>query len=158
MGTPGKNYQFRFDFMLLIVAAIFLFLNESSWCEAKKGEVMKIQITMGRDIIMGVLYDNSAARDFYSLLPLSLNLIDYNSKEKVGNLPQKLSLKDAPKSHNASKGDITYYSPWGNLAIFYRDFGYASGLVPLGKLDGDIRKLEECKEPCEVKIEKFLEK
>lgn len=32
-------------------------------------------------------------------------------------------------------GDITYYSPWGNLALFYRDFGHASGLVRLGRLD-----------------------
>lgn len=24
---------------------------------------------------------------------------------------------------------ITYYAPWGNLAIFYRDFGYSAGLV-----------------------------
>ena len=27
------------------------------------------------------------------------------------------------------------YAPWGNLAIFYRDYGFSRGLVPLGKLD-----------------------
>ncbi|ELZ92649.1 cyclophilin-like fold protein [Haloferax sulfurifontis] len=32
-------------------------------------------------------------------------------------------------------GDITYYAPWGNLAIFYREFGYASGLVKLGHIE-----------------------
>jgi hypothetical protein len=31
-------------------------------------------------------------------------------------------------------GDITYYAPWGNLAIFYRDFGYSPGLVRLGHI------------------------
>jgi hypothetical protein len=30
----------------------------------------------------------------------------------------------------------------GNLAIFYRDFGYPSGLVVLGKIDGDAEALE----------------
>ncbi|GAA4730631.1 hypothetical protein GCM10023216_23110 [Isoptericola chiayiensis] len=28
-----------------------------------------------------------------------------------------------------------YYAPWGNLAIFYRDFGHAPGLVRLGAFD-----------------------
>ena len=34
-----------------------------------------------------------------------------------------------------SVGDITYYPPWGNVAFFYRDFGYSRGLVKLGRLD-----------------------
>jgi hypothetical protein len=36
-----------------------------------------------------------------------------------------------------SVGDIAFYAPWGNLAIFYRDAKYASGLIILGKIDGD---------------------
>ena len=35
-------------------------------------------------------------------------------------------------------GDITYYAPWGNLAIFYKDFGYAKGLAKLGRIDSGI--------------------
>ena len=38
-------------------------------------------------------------------------------------------------------GDITYYAPWGNLAIFYKDAGYARGLVKLGRLDSGIEAL-----------------
>jgi hypothetical protein len=38
-------------------------------------------------------------------------------------------------------GDITYYAPWGNLAIFYRDFGYSPGLVRLGRIDSGIETL-----------------
>ena len=38
-------------------------------------------------------------------------------------------------------GDIAYYAPWGNLAIFYRDFSYSTGLVKLGKLDSDVDAL-----------------
>lgn len=34
-----------------------------------------------------------------------------------------------------------YYAPWGNLAIFYKDFGYASGLVILGKIDSEVEAL-----------------
>ena len=39
-------------------------------------------------------------------------------------------------------GDITYYAPWGNLAIFYRDSGYAKGLVKLGRIEGSVQMLE----------------
>ena len=39
-------------------------------------------------------------------------------------------------------GDITYYAPWGNLAIFYKDFGYAKGLVKLGSFDSGIEALK----------------
>ena len=38
-------------------------------------------------------------------------------------------------------GDITYYAPWGNLAIFYKDFGYSRGLVILGKIDSGLEAL-----------------
>jgi hypothetical protein len=38
-------------------------------------------------------------------------------------------------------GDIAYYAPWGNVAIYYKDFGYSKGLVLLGRLDGGIDAL-----------------
>jgi Cyclophilin-like family len=37
-----------------------------------------------------------------------------------------------------SIGDIAYYAPWGNLAIFYKDFRYSRGLVSLGRVDGAV--------------------
>jgi len=39
-------------------------------------------------------------------------------------------------------GEITYYAPWGNLAIFRKDFGYSEGLIRLGKFDGAIALLD----------------
>ena len=38
-------------------------------------------------------------------------------------------------------GDVTYYAPWGNLALFHRDFEYSSGLVKLGALYSGIEAL-----------------
>ena len=40
-----------------------------------------------------------------------------------------------------SVGDIAYYAPWGNLAIFYKDFGYSRGLIRLGRIDSGIEVL-----------------
>lgn len=96
--------------------------------------IMKIKMTIGAKTAKGELYDNQAGRDLASLLPLSLNLTDYNGTEKIADLSKKLDTSNAPAGFDPSTGDITYYAPWGNLAIFYKDFGNSSGLVSLGMI------------------------
>jgi hypothetical protein len=50
-------------------------------------------------------------------------------------------------------GDITYYAPWGNLAIFYKDFSYSAGLIKLGTLDSGSEALRRS-DTFEVVIER----
>ena len=97
---------------------------------------MKIRIEMDRSAITAALNDSDAARDFASLLPLAVTLEDYASTEKIATLPRKLSTTGAPAGSDPDVGDIAYYAPWGNLALYYRDFGYSEGLVKLGRIDG----------------------
>jgi len=99
---------------------------------------MKINIKVNDRVVCGTLNGSKAAQDFASLLPLSLTLSDYASTEKISDLPKRLSTEGAPPGFDPSAGDIAYYAPWGNLAIFYRDFRYSSGLVALGKLDSGL--------------------
>ena len=68
---------------------------------------------------------------------------DYNNTEKIARLPgEKLSLTNAPAGYDPDIGDVTVYGPWGNIAIFYRDYGYSNGLVSIGKIGKeDINKL-----------------
>ncbi len=86
------------------------------------------------------LNDSAAARDFASLLPLKLTFKDHASTEKVSDLPRKLTTRGAPAGVDPSVGDFAYYAPWGNLAVYYRDFGYSRGLVSLGQIEsgGDL--------------------
>ena len=116
----------------------------------ERKDSMKIRITLEDAVITATLTDSQTTRDFVSLLPLPLTLEDYGGTEKISYLPQKLSIEDAPAGSDPSVGDITYYAPWGNLAIFYKDFGYASGLVILGKIDGD--GIEALKVPGDPKV------
>jgi hypothetical protein len=104
----------------------------------KKAGDMKIRIKIGGKVVTATLNDSQTARDFVSLLPLTLTLEDYAKTEKISYLPRKLSTEGAPAGSDPDVGDIAYYAPWGNLAIYYRDFGYSSGLVILGKIDGDM--------------------
>lgn len=98
----------------------------------------KIRMTIEDREITANFDDNATARDFISLLPMTLTLEDYDKTEKVSDLPKRLSTEDAPEGIDPSVGDITYYAPWGNLALFYRDFGYARGLVRLGRIEAEI--------------------
>jgi hypothetical protein len=102
---------------------------------------VKIRIKVQGAAISATLENNRTARDFVSLLPLTITLKDYASTEKIANLPRKLNTKDAPAGIDPSVGDITYYAPWGNLAIFYKDFGYSTGLVKLGSIDAGMAAL-----------------
>lgn len=102
---------------------------------------MNIRLTIDGQVLSATLEDSAAARDFAALLPLTLDLEDYAATEKIAQLPKKLSTTGAPAGMTPTIGDITYYAPWGNLAIFYKDFGHSAGLVKLGRIEGDIQVL-----------------
>jgi hypothetical protein len=89
------------------------------------------------------LSDSATSRDFISLLPMNLTLEDYGETEKIGYLPRKLSTDGAPAGSNPSVGDFAYYAPWGNVAMFRRDFRYSTGLVKLGKIDSGLEVLDD---------------
>jgi hypothetical protein len=95
---------------------------------------MKLKITIGDKTATAVLYDNPTSRDFASLLPLTVKMDDYSNTEKIFYPSRKLSTQGAPAGFDPSVGDITLYAPWGNIALFYKDFGYSSGLISLGKI------------------------
>ncbi len=114
---------------------------------------MKIRIKLESKTFTATLEDNATTRDFVALLPLTLTLRDYNRTEKISDLPKKLSTRGAPAGSDPDVGDIAYYAPWGNMAIFYRDFGYSAGLLKLGKLDSDgeaLRKAEATRATIEL--------
>ena len=102
---------------------------------------MKIQLTLQGKTVIATLHDTPSARDFASMLPLTLALEDYSKTEKISDLPRKLTTKGAPAGADPSVGDIAYYVPWGNLALYYRDFRYSEGLILIGKLEGGAETL-----------------
>jgi hypothetical protein len=102
---------------------------------------MKIRLVIGAQVLDATLDDNAASRDLIAQLPLILTLRDHAETEKVSDLPAALSTAGAPAGADPEVGDIAYYAPWGNLAIYYRDFGYSKGLIKLGRVEGDIARL-----------------
>lgn len=117
---------------------------------------MKIRLQVDGQTVTATLHDNAAARDFAALLPLSLTLEDYTVIERISNLPRKLTTAGTPAGMKPETGDITYYAPWGNLAIFAAGNVYAHGLVRLGKVDTGLPALQR-PGPLKVTIERIKE-
>lgn len=126
----GKILSLLIAFMVLAAAAF-----------GEENVTMKIRLSSATTVLTATLLDNATSRDFMAMLPMTLTLRDYAGTEKICDLPRKLSTKDAPPGHDPAVGDITLYAPWGNLAMFYKDFGYARGLVHLGRIDTGLDEL-----------------
>jgi len=103
---------------------------------------MKIRIAIGDQSLPATLDDGVTARDFAALLPLALTLEDYGSTEKIAMLPRKLTTEGAPDATTPEAADVSYYAPWGNLAIFLKPFRNSPGLVRLGRIDGGLELLD----------------
>ena len=116
-------------------------------------ENIRIKLTFNNEEIIVRMNDNKAAKDFVGLLPLKLNFRDYAGTEKVSDLPKKLSKDGVPSGSKPSAGSFAYYSPWGNLAVFYKDFQYSNGLIILGEIESGLENLKDV--DGEVKVEIF---
>jgi hypothetical protein len=137
----------------LILVTYYAMTAYSGNNEAGEVSRMKIRIKVGETVLTATMLNTETSRDFISLLPLTVRMKDYSGTEKISDLPRRLSTKNAPSGCDPSVGDVTYYSPWGNLAIFYKDFGYSNGLIKLGSFDGGIEKLGSVKGDFEAVFE-----
>lgn len=103
---------------------------------------MNIHVTLDGRTVDATLNDSPAARDLATFLPLTLELKDFHGTERVGYPPRKLTTDSAPERSAAKAGDLAYYAPWGNLALFYQDGPAASAdLLILGHIDTDTGQL-----------------
>lgn len=137
------------SFIIIFQAVIFAQNTQNA-----KGETTMIKMTFNGNEIRGEIENTRSGKEFLSQLPITLKFEDYNSTEKISYLPEKISGEGEPEGFTPKRGDISYYMPWGNLAIFYRDFRYSRSLIKIGFLN-DIDKLANMKGHFEVKIEKI---
>ena len=139
-----KKSIFILGFMI-VFQIIILAQNDTG------GKTM-IKMTFAGNEIYGEILNTRSGKEFLSQLPATLKFEDYNSTEKISYLQSKLSGQGEPEGFTPKRGDISYYMPWGNLAIFYRDFRYSRSLIKIGTLN-DIDKLENMRGSFDVRIE-----
>lgn len=104
---------------------------------------MKIRLIINGRTITARTIDSATARDFVSLLPLTLTMDDLFNREKFGRLPRAIS-HEGKHTHTYSLGDIAYWSPGPDVAIFYHHDGERipdPGVIVIGKIGSGVRAL-----------------
>ena len=116
-------------------------------------EAVKVRMSFNNQEVIIEMFDNPASRDFLSMLPYTGQFEDYAGAEKISYLPRKLALPGSGSARQ-TQGDFTYYSPWGNLAVFYDGYGFDGSLYILGRIVSGKEKLAAMKEGFTATIEK----
>ncbi|WP_421357925.1 cyclophilin-like fold protein [Agrobacterium rosae] len=101
---------------------------------------IRVRLTFKGLMLTATLYDNPTARDLASMLPLALTIDDFGGNEKIVHLPRKLTEDGSGPFTNERPGDLCYFKPWGNLALFYADYRW-DGLIRLGRFDNSFDPL-----------------
>jgi len=104
---------------------------------------MKIRLKVGDRVLTAQLLNNETAHDFASLLPLTLTMSDLFRREKFGHLPRAISI-GGKRTHGYEVGQLIYWSPGPDLAIFYRHDGQAipdPGIIVIGNIDSGVEAL-----------------
>jgi len=136
---------------LILAIMIFSALSVATISEAqtmkhegvRKSDSIKIRLRVNDKIITAAMIDNKTSRDFISLLPLTLAIKDLFGREKYGHLPKALSSEGA-RAYRYEVGEIAYWSPGPDVAIYYRQDGEripAPGIIVIGKIDSGLESL-----------------
>ena len=115
---------------------------------------MTLKITIGQTILGASLITSETTDDLLNFLPLTLTMNDLFGREKYAALPKKISIA-GKHSYSYEVGDIGYWSPSHDIAIFYRQDGESiprPGIIMVGKIESGIDAFNVAG-PVEVKIE-----
>ncbi|EPG3956949.1 cyclophilin-like fold protein [Klebsiella oxytoca] len=124
------------------VLSILIMMTGAASAAARENAV-KIAFVFKGVTVVGLLDESVAASAFVAQLPMTVKLEDYGSTEKIAWLPEKLRDVDAGESMTPRRGDMAYYAPWGNLAIFREDFRHSPGLIKLGRVEEGLASLDQ---------------
>lgn len=131
---------------LLVSAAAGLAVRSSAHAQTDagsngEGSAMRLRFIFADQNFTATLEGNPSARDLFTMLPLDLKITDYSTNEKVAYLPRKLTEEGSGPFGNEAVGDLCYYAPWGNLALFHGSYRWSRGLIRLGRLDKGAKPL-----------------
>jgi len=96
-------------------------------------ETTKIKITVGSTLFVAKTYDNSTAKAFIALLPMTVNMKDVNMNEKFHPLQGNLPISpEIPSEINA--GDLMLWGANG-LVLFYETFTTLYNYTKIGYIN-----------------------
>ena len=92
---------------------------------------MKMRVASGNIEVIFELNNTSAAKSLYNQLPLTIDVENYGGNEKIF-YPEKLDCSDVIEG-DCPAGTPAYFSPWGNVVMYYAPASEYPGLYILGE-------------------------
>lgn len=93
----------------------------------------QILVQFGENAVTYELNDGTAAASLYEQLPLTIEVENFNTNEKIFYPPHQLDTSGSPLAQSGA-GTLAYYAPWGDVVMFYGDYSANSSLYELGQV------------------------
>jgi hypothetical protein len=123
--------------ILFFLAVVLTFTSRTTFAQDGGTVIRKrLRITIGDRVITAVLLDNETARDFLTLLPMTVRANDYISREKYWHLPRALAA-DGERESEYERGDLGFWIPNNDMALFYNHDGSTlptPGLIVIARI------------------------
>ena len=101
--------------------------------ESEGTSMTQITVTWDENQILCELNDSLAAHSLLEQLPMTIEVEDYSTNEKIFYPSTPLETADSPLAQ-AGAGTLAYYEPWGDVVFFYGDYNENPGLFELGQV------------------------
>lgn len=93
-----------------------------------------LTVTVGGREFTAAVEHNETTKTFLAMLPLTLNMNDFNGNEKVISLAESIRKEDSSCPGTINSGDIMCYGS-DQLVIFYDTFSTVYSYVKIGHID-----------------------
>lgn len=123
----GTNYPAESNYTINSNMTLY-----AKW-QAVNNNSKTMKIMIGNATFSATLASNATATAFKAMLPLTLNMSDFNSNEKVCSLPGSLTTS-ASNPGTIHTGDIMLYG-LSSLVLFYETFSTSYSYTRIGQVD-----------------------
>lgn len=104
-----------------------------------------IRITIGDQVLDGVLYDNAEARQFLAMLPQTVSMAGFGGREFYGGIDGEIQTEGEGR-YSFEDGHITYCPANNTAAIFYAQTdrpNLTMEVFPMGKVTSDLSVFDQ---------------
>lgn len=101
--------------------------------EPPAGVERSIRVVVGSEVFNATLYDNATTEAFRAMLPLTVNMREFNGNEKYYDLSGSLPTESV-RPATIRNGDIMLYGSQ-TLVLFYKTFSSSYSYTRIGKIN-----------------------
>ena len=106
--------------------------QEAAEESADQSAAKRISVQFGDNTVIYELNDSPAAASLGEQLPITVEVEDFSTNEKIFYPPQELDTSDTPAAEGGA-GTLAYYAPWGDVVMYYDDYNENPSLFELGQ-------------------------